>query len=342
MSNIFPKTRYQGSKYKLKNWIKDSLINYKFETVLDAFSGTSSIGYLFKEMNKTIYSNDILSFNYYIAKALIENNNELITEKDYKNIIIKQDNIDYKYFIKNTFQDIYYLDYENEWLDIVIQNILNLNNEYKQAMFLWALYQSCIIKRPYNLFHRKNLSIRTKDIERSFGNKTTWDKSFELHFKFFIDEINKAIFDNNKNNKAYSEDIFNLDVKVDLIYLDPPYIPKKGTLTKYKDFYHFLDGLTNYDNWHNMIDYTSINKKLNSNYNIFEDKHKILNGFETLINKYKDSIIVISYRDDGIPSIEDISNLLILNNKKVEIKTIDYKYVLSKNNNSKEVLIIGS
>ena len=37
-----------------------------------------------KEMNKTIYSNDILKFNHDIAKALIENNNEQITKKSLK------------------------------------------------------------------------------------------------------------------------------------------------------------------------------------------------------------------------------------------------------------------
>ncbi len=49
----------------------------------------------------------------------------------------------------------------------------------KKAMFLWALFQSCISKRPYNLFHRKNLYVRTADVKRNFGNKTTWDKPFE-------------------------------------------------------------------------------------------------------------------------------------------------------------------
>ncbi len=40
-----PTTRYQGSKYKLREWIKHSLNDLQFETAIDAFSGTSSIGY---------------------------------------------------------------------------------------------------------------------------------------------------------------------------------------------------------------------------------------------------------------------------------------------------------
>ncbi len=56
----FPRTRYQGSKYKLQNWIKHHLENLDFQTALDAFSGTCSISYTIKEMGKTVYSNDLL------------------------------------------------------------------------------------------------------------------------------------------------------------------------------------------------------------------------------------------------------------------------------------------
>jgi len=340
-SHKFPRTRYQGSKYKLQDWIKYHLKSLDFETALDAFSGTSSISYIMKELDKTVYSNDILKFNYSIAKALIVNSHEQITKEDFDNIISKQEGYNYSYFIKETFEEIYFLDKENEWLDIVIQNIHQLKNENKKAMFFWALYQSCISKRPYNLFHRKNLYVRTADVKRNFGNKTTWDKPFEEHFFKFIKEINSAIFDNNKKNKAYNSDIFELNIQADLVYIDTPYIPQKGSITHYRDFYHFLDGLTDYDNWHREIDYGSKHKKLKSIYNIWEDKKRILEGFENLIEKFQDSILVISYRSDGIPTVEEIVNILKKYEKKVRVESIDYQYVLSKKQNLKEVLIIG-
>ncbi|MFA7083948.1 MAG: DNA adenine methylase [Arcobacteraceae bacterium] len=340
-SHKFPRTRYQGSKYKLQNWIKNNLEKLNFETMLDAFSGTSSIAYVAKEMNKTVYCNDILKFNYYIAKALIENNSEQITKSEFEDIIIKKNNYKYSSFIQDTFQNIYFLDEENKWLDIVIQNINQIKNDNKKVMFLWALYQSCISKRPYNLFHRKNLYVRTSEVKRNFGNKTTWDKSFEEHFYKFIKEINSAVFDNNKNNKVFNKDIFELNLEVDLVYFDTPYIPQKGSLTYYRDFYHFLEGLTNYDNWQESIDYNTKHKKLKSTYNIWEDKWNIHQGFENLVKKFRDSIIVISYRCDGIPTIEEISKILEKYGKKVHIEMTDYQYVLSKKGNLKEVLIIG-
>src|SRR5574344_2108486 len=115
MSIYFPKTRYQGSKYKLKDFIKDKLKDLSFETSLDAFSGTSTISHILKNMGKITYSNDILKFNYYISKALIENNQKQITEEDIKKVLTKKNNFIYKDFIEKTFEDIYFLKEENVW-----------------------------------------------------------------------------------------------------------------------------------------------------------------------------------------------------------------------------------
>jgi adenine-specific DNA methylase len=337
----FPKTRYQGSKYKLREWIKDSLEKIDFETALDAFSGTASISYTMKEMGKKIYSNDILQFNFEISRALIENQEEQITKEEFEKVIRREQGVNYSYFIKDTFKDIYFLDDENEWLDITVQNILKIENKYKKSMLLWALYQSALSKRPYNLFHRKNLYIRNANVKRNFGNKTTWDKPFEEHFYKFIKEINNAVFNNKKENRVFCSDVFDLNISVDLIYIDTPYIPKKGTLTHYRDFYHFLEGLSNYHNWEQYVDYSSKHRKFLPRYNIWEDKKNIHLGFKKLIEKFKNSIIVISYRDDGIPSISEIIKILEYFGKQVSIERINYQYVLSKKQNSQEVLIIG-
>ena len=41
----------------------------------------------------------------------------------------------------------------------------------------------------------------------------------------------------------------------DLVYVDTPYISSKGVGVDYLHFYHFLEGLTDYDNWKSRIDY---------------------------------------------------------------------------------------
>lgn len=208
-------------------------------------------------------------------------------------------------------------------------------------MFFWALYQACISKRPYNLFHRKNLHIRTRDVARSFGNKVTWDTSFETHFNKFIAEINKAVFCNGQDNTVSCLDCKQIKDKADMIYIDPPYIPVKGSLTLYHDFYHFLNGLTEYHHWGDRIDYASKNLKMKSVKTVWEDKNKIHQEFFDLIALNQDKKIVISYRSDGIPSIDTLVEYLNKIGKRVSVKEHDYYYILSKNTKTKENLIIG-
>ena len=171
----FPQTRYQGSKRKLIDWIKLSLTDLKFQTTLDLFGGTGSVSYLFKTMGKTVTFNDNLKFNSIIAKALIENNTTTLSIEEALILFKKSPNINYPNKIEKYFKDIYYNEEENRWLDVVITNINLIQDEYKRSIAFYALFQSCLIKRPYNLFHRKNLGIRNKDVLRTFGNKKTWD-----------------------------------------------------------------------------------------------------------------------------------------------------------------------
>lgn len=338
---VSPSTRYQGSKHKILQWIDYYTKDLKFETVLDAFGGTGCVGYMFKRKGKQVFYNDSLKFNYYVGLALIENQSKVLSNDDIGFILQKDGGIAYPSFIYDTFHDIYFTDEENKWLDLVITNIQRMKDKYKQALAYYALFQSCIIKRPYNLFHRKNLYIRTAEVERSFGNKKTWDTPFEEHFKKFAEEANNAVFDNGKSNKAFYSDVFDLNLpKVDLVYIDTPYISSKGVGVDYFDFYHFLEGMVFYDRWGALIDGESKHKKIKNGKNEWRDKGEIRLAFERLFDKFKDSILAVSYRDDGTPKIAELIDILNQTKKEVEVKKVDYKYALS-NGKSKEVLIIA-
>ena len=336
-----PGTRYQGSKNKILDWIYYSTESLNFNTVLDAFGGTGSVGYMFKKKGKQIFYNDYLKFNYIIGLALIENNKIFLHDDDVSFILYKHNEINYPTFIFDTFQNIYFTDEENLWLDQVITNIHHINNKYKQALAFFSVFQACIIKRPYNLFHRKNLYVRTAKVERSFGNKKTWDTPFEKYFIKFVQEANNAVLDNRKNNMAFQSNIFDWNYTTpDLVYIDTPYISTKGTGIDYLDFYHFLEGMVQYDEWTTLIDYKSKHKKMRSRKNEWHNKERIYHAFENLFKKFQNSILVISYRDDGIPTTKELVGILKKIGKEVEVKKTDYKYVLS-NGRSKEVLIIS-
>ncbi len=338
----FPSTRFQGSKAKLADKIWECLKPLTFESAIDLFGGTGSIGYILKKNNKRVIYNDYLKSNYISGLALIENANVILNDYDIDYILSVHSNTSYPNFIQKTFSNIYFTDQENKWLDIISTNIRNIKNEYKQALAFFALFQSCLAKRPYNLFHRKNLYVRLANVERNFGNKTTWDKPFEEHFIKYVEEANRAIFDNGKKNLAYNKDAFTLDATADLVYIDTPYISNRGSGVDYLDFYHFLEGLSNYHIWHTHIDYYSKHRKFINNKSIWCNKDCIIDAFDQLFKKYKDSILVVSYRSDGIPSPEQLQVLMKKHKTHVrEALRHEYKYVLSKNDDSREILLIG-
>lgn len=337
----FPRTRYQGSKLKISNWIWENIKDFRFNSVLDAFGGSAAVAYLLKTKGKQVIYNDALKFNYFVGLALIKNKEVRLSEADIESITRRHKGIKYPTFITDTFKEIYYTQEENKWLDMAVTNINRIDNKLKKAMAFFVLFQSCIIKRPFNLFHRKNLYMRIADVKRSFGNKTTWDKPFDFYFRKFSGEINNAIFDNQKKNQIFCKDVFDLNVKPDLVYIDTPYISSQGTGVDYFDFYHFLEGMTNYQGWGKEIDWDTKNRRLKKVSSIWIDKTKIKEGFDRLFRKFKDSILVVSYRSDGIPSVDELVSLLKKYKSKVhEANHIRYKYVFSKSE-SKEMLLLA-
>jgi adenine-specific DNA-methyltransferase len=339
----FPSTRYQGSKTKLAHWIWEQLSGYQFNSCLDAFGGTGSVAYRLKRENKEITYNDILKFNYYFGLALIENNQTFLTSEDINNILKINPDINYPSIVQDNFQEIYFTDTENKWIDRTITNICLIKDKYKFALAFFALCQSCIIKRPYNLFHRKNLYLRLAEVERSFGNKTTWDKPFSEWFRIFCEEANIAVFNNGKKNRSLNNDSISINRNFDLVYIDPPYISSRGTAVDYRGFYHFLEGLAMYNDWAGNIDNSSKHRRLKPDQNEWLDKKMIFDAFDQLFCHFKESIIAVSYRSDGIPSIEELSAILKKYKSNVVINYFgNYKYALSTNSKSEEVLIVGN
>jgi len=78
---------YTGNKKKLVYNIHDVLRkhNLQFDSVLDAFSGSATVAFLFKMMGKRVLANDLLTSSYMNAVAFVENPGFKLSdeEKDY-------------------------------------------------------------------------------------------------------------------------------------------------------------------------------------------------------------------------------------------------------------------
>lgn len=308
---------------------------------------------LLKRMGKQVTYNDYSFYNYLTGIAFIENKDVRLSNDDIF-LIINGQNRSSK-FISENFKNFYYREKENQWLDTIIGNILSLGSEYsgselkyKQALAIWAIGQACLIKRPFNLFHRKNLKLRTRRVEREFGNKTTWEMPFETAFQRFVNEANQSIYDNGKVNLSFNLNALEFATTTfDLVYLDPPYFFEHQRDEDYLKSYHFLDGISQYDKWEELIDYESPIRSLKTLGMTWphKSKDKLEQIYSALISKFKKSTIVISHKAGSLVSVYKLKKLLLENGKDCSIHEKEYSYALNhqngKSHENVECLIIG-
>ena len=123
----YPPTRFMGSKNKLLQHIWEASSNHSFETVIDLFSGSGVVSYMYKAHGKTVISNDYMAMGGIITKALIENNNTTLSLDEAQELMYENTVTDN--FVLNTFKGIYFSDEDNHFIDVVRTNIKNLQNE---------------------------------------------------------------------------------------------------------------------------------------------------------------------------------------------------------------------
>lgn len=324
-----PATRYQGSKARLAPLLRDVFGALSFESALDAFSGTASVSWLLKTMKKKVHANDVLRANATIARALVANEGERLGPSEARALFERRPGVAYDDFIARTFQGVFFVDEENAWLDVVARNVADLPEGRKRDLAYYALFQACLKKRPFNLFHRKNLELRLRDVPRSFGNKRTWETSFERHFEDALTEANEAVFATGLDHRVTNGDALELDASADLVYIDPPYMNARGQSADYLDHYHFLEGLTELDAWPSRIDRQRPHLPYASAPSPWRKPKEIAGAFLSLFEKHRGSILVVSYRADGLPSPTELGAMLERVGKKVRVHRADQRYALS-------------
>lgn len=339
-----PSTRYYGSKKKLLPWIFDNIKSLKFKTVLDGFGGTGSVSLLFKAMGKDITYHDAFTFNRDVAETVLSNSLAVDADSFYDliNGVDLSEGVIYDHF-----KGIFYTDDENRWLDGFIKKLRASDLSGSQvSLFRYVLFQACLKKRPFNLFHRANLSIRLNEsVSRSFGNKATWERSFEeLMFQSYTELSNRLVQSRSKICISDVASITEVEPDYDLVYLDPPYVSlkEKNNQDNYWKRYHFLEGLSNYENWEDQIDDHSKIKLMRQPDCFVEWSRKATfkeKLFE-LIEKHRQSTVVLSYVSEAYPDESEITDHFESIFPNVSIHSIDHTHALCKKQ-KRELLFIG-
>jgi adenine-specific DNA methylase len=158
----------------------------------------------------------------------------------------------------------------------------------------------------------------------------------------FVKEANEAVFDSGVNCQVLCGDAVEVPGEFDLVYVDTPYLNRRGVGVDYFGFYHFLEGMTDYERWAHKVDYRRKHRPLKAEKSPWCDPGQIASAFEKVFERYRNSMLVVSYRGDGIPSEEDLLRIVKKFKKQVRVvRQEKYKYVLSTNDNSREVLLVA-
>lgn len=312
----FPKPQYLGAKYIHGDWIANHIPG-KAKVILDAFSGSQSIGFLCKKMGKQVISNDFLKFNSQIGKALIENKTEILTPKDIE--ILFSDNSASEDFnlMENLFTNIFFVREETKFLDAFRSNIRYLENEYKRALAFSIINRAMTRKVTMGHFAHTQALVYAADSNRVRRNRSLIRPLKDIFLELVV-EYNNAVFDNNTDCISYNENILDLLPTlsdVDLAYFDPPYCDSHAD---YQSFYHLLETFTNY--WKDKEFINGTKRYMPKKVSGFESKKEIINSFRTLFKLSQEiPYWLISYNDRSYPTIDTLVEM-ILPYRKVDVK----------------------
>ncbi len=315
----FPEPQYLGAKHTHLAWIK-KFIPHNVTTAIDAFAGSHSVAFLFKQMGLKTISNDFLNFNNQIGLALIENKETKLTKEDLKILFQPSPNKKDFELMEKTFTNVFFEKDEAEFLDNFRANIPLLNDTIKEAIAYTVINRSMTRKITMGHFGHTQALVYANDPERIKRNRSLVRPIKEI-FEEILPKYNNAIFDNEKENHSFNKNILDLLPTVgsiDLAYFDPPYCDSHAD---YQGFYHLLETYTEY--WKDKEFINGIKRYEPQRFSGFDKKRDVISSFEKLFELSEEiPHWLISYNNRSYPGIEEFEKIISkYKNVKVEAKT---------------------
>lgn len=322
--SAYPPTRFMGSKSKLLSEIWSVASQFNVDTVVDLFSGSGIVGYMFKAQGKSVISNDYMAMSATFTKAMIENNTVTLPLEEAEQLLVAHKESDH--FVSTKFQGLYYTDEENDLIDTLRTNIAAIRDPYKHAIAMTALIRACTKKRPRGIF--------TYTGHRYDDGRKDLQKSLAEQFLDAVEAVNSAVFDNGKVNRSKHGDAMDLRVEqADLVYIDPPYYSPLSD-NEYVRRYHFVEGLAR--DWKGVeIQEHTQTKKFKSYPTPFSTRKGAADAFDRLFKKFANSILIVSYSSNSLPTQDEMVAIMAKYKKHVEVIPIDYKYSFGNQNEAK-------
>ena len=260
--------------------------------ICDAFAGTGAVGYHFRKKGFTVIANDNQYYSYVVNRNLIQNKLLSLNKLQYLNELGGVEGFIYNNYCAGSGSGrMYFSDDNGKRCDAVRQEIERMYvakeiNEDEYYAYLAALIEA--IDKVAN----------TASVYGAFLKHVK--KSAEKPMKLV--EVKAS---DNAVGKVYNEDINTLmhTVSGDILYLDPPYNARQ-----YASNYHVLETVARYDNPEvfgktGLRDYTLQKSKYSS-------KRTVASEFEDVIKNAKFKIIILSYNNEGLMSVDTVKEIM--------------------------------
>lgn len=221
--------RYIGSKYRMLNFIKETMEKEKIEytSFLDLFAGTGIVGDFFNNKDTKVYVNDFLKSNY--ISYLTWFGSDTIDKAKIKRYIDKYNNL-------NNLEDNYF--------SINFANTYYSEENCKKIGYIREDIEENYVNNNLNIRERAilitSLLYAMDKIANTVGHYDSYRKSGNLDKNLELCMPNLKPNYVNKNNKIFNEDSNKLvrHITADVVYIDPPYNSRQ-----YADAYHLLENV---------------------------------------------------------------------------------------------------
>ncbi|NQZ29405.1 MAG: Dam family site-specific DNA-(adenine-N6)-methyltransferase [Mycoplasmatales bacterium] len=273
--------RYLGNKHKLNNFINTSIkkSKIKYNTFMDLFAGSGSVGYEQLKLGKEVSFNDFLYSNFVSYEGF--SGKGMFSLKKLQKIILNWNELSIE--TDNYFS----LNFGNKYFEVSDARKLGFLREELEIM----KKNRKVNKREYyilltSLIYSMDRIANTVGHYDAFRDIT--DRKSELEIKLI--NTKKEV------TKNYNQDanIISRNIDSDVVYIDPPYNSRQ-----YGDAYHLLE---NYAKWEKP---KTFGKAAKMNRHDIKSEYSMKNAiiaFETLINSLNTKYILVSYNDTGLTS----------------------------------------
>ena len=322
---------YIGSKQKLVDWIWKHTPE-GVSSVLDAFSGSAVVAYMYKTKGLRVVANDRLRYAHHAARALVENSSATLIEEEIEALLAE--NPKAGTFVRDHFAGLFFADGVHGFIDTVRANCDRLSG-YKKDLALFALARTCA-SGGFGHFTSTQES----------GKRKGGPEEFKERLRRTAQKLNALVFSNGEDCKAYREEVTDLlpDVRADLAYFDPPYATEFST-TNYERVYHFVEGL--------MTNWDGLKIVEGSKTKYYESDHETVTKgnaqgfFEKFLGAAKHiPHWLISYRDHAYPTEDEMRGIVGSLGRSCALEQTDHTYLISGQNNeaskAKEYLFVCS